>query len=269
MSEKKDLKKAREYLQRIIETCRSVEAKGLDPYLVDVNDLIKIVKEYFSEWKTIEDLCLDTEALNHIASVVKMQGEWVKKRATALYRDPFLIEEKIRRLPLENIVKIFLRSWHPVIELEQLTITTFREALKYWTELPPLDERWRKVGYVKTELQTISLEDVVKEGFLLTESFAEEMEKLWRELKDLTSSKGKIKYWDFIGSDTYEETVKRAYLTSFLVTYGYATLEINPLEEEVFILANDKPSEKSGGSTSFPIPISFEGWMRWKEGEEA
>ena len=36
-------------------------------------------------------------------------------------------------------------------------------------------------------------------------------------------------------ADTYEETVQRAFITSFLVTYGYATLEIDQLEEEIFI----------------------------------
>jgi hypothetical protein len=263
-----NVKKAREDLQRIIETCKSVETRGLDPYLVDVDDLIKAIKEYFPNWENVEDLCLDTEALNHIASIVKMQGEWVKNRATALYRDPFLIEEKILRLPLESIVEIFLESWRPIVEFEQLTINGFSEALKYWSELPPLSERWQRVGFTKTDLQTVTHEDVVKEGFLSSESFFENLENLWRELKEAASVKGRVKYWDFIGSDTYEETVKRAYLTSFLITYGYAILEINPLEEEIFILPNEKPSEGKGESISFPISINFEEWMKWKEGRK-
>jgi hypothetical protein len=263
-----NVKKAREDLQRIIETCKSVETRGLDPYLVDVDDLIKAIKEYFPNWENVEDLCLDTEALNHIASIVKMQGEWVKNRATALYRDPFLIEEKILRLPLESIVEIFLESWRPIVEFEQLTINGFSEALKYWSELPPLSERWQRVGFTKTDLQTVTHEDVIKEGFLSSESFFENLENLWRELKEAASVKGRVKYWDFIGSDTYEETVKRAYLTSFLITYGYAILKINPLEEEIFILPNEKPSEGKGESISFPISINFEEWMKWKEGRK-
>ncbi|MEM1550949.1 MAG: hypothetical protein QXR13_03330, partial [Candidatus Bathyarchaeia archaeon] len=85
-----DLKTAREKLLQIIDLCRSVELKGLDPYLVDVEDLIKVIRGYFPIWRDSGDMCLDAEALNHIASVVKMQGEWIKERATRLYRDPFL-----------------------------------------------------------------------------------------------------------------------------------------------------------------------------------
>jgi hypothetical protein len=263
------LKKAREDLQRIIETCKLVEARGLDPYLVDVEDLIKAIREYFPNWENVEDLCLDTEAINHIASIVKMQEEWVKYRATALYRDPFLIEEKVLGLPLESIVEIFLESWRPIVEFEQLTINSFSEALRYWSELPPLSERWQRIGFTKTDLQTVTHEDVVKEGFLSSESFFDDLENLWRELKDAASLKGRVEYWDFIGSDTYEETVKRAYLTSFLITYGYAILEIHHLEEEIFILPNEKPSDKKGESISFPISINFEEWMKWKEGRKA
>ncbi|MEM2242631.1 MAG: hypothetical protein QW827_03040, partial [Candidatus Bathyarchaeia archaeon] len=78
---------------------------------------------------------------------------------------------------------------------------------------------------------------------------------------------GKIRYWDFIGAETYEETVYRAFLTSFLVTYGYATLEVYPLEDEIFI----KPFEKQQRRTakkqlvSLPIAITREEWEKWKE----
>lgn len=265
----KSLREAREDLQRIIDLCRSVEVKGLDPYLVDVEDLIKVVREYFPKWKDVEDLCLDTETLNQIASIVRMQGEWVKQRATALYRDPFLIEEKIRSLPIDRMAEIFLETWRPIVEFEQLTINGFREALRYWSDLPPLSERWQRIGYVKIEGQMATREEMIKEGLLSGESFNSELERMWLELKELVSRKGRVKYWDFIVSDTYEETVRRAYLASFLVTYGYARLEIHYLEDEIFISPNEKPSPKEEGELiSFPISISFEEWKRWRESRE-
>lgn len=266
----KDIKEAREELQRIIGLCRSVEIKGLDPYIVDVDDLVKVIRNYFPMWKDSEDLCLDAEAINSIASVVRMQGEWVKRRASALYRDPFLIEEKVRGLPIDKMAEIFLKVWRPIIELEQLTIKGFREALKYWSDLPPLNVRWQKIGYTKTETEYVTREEVIKEGVLSSEPFMAELEKVWLELKSRVPRGGKIRYWDFIGSETYEDTVRRAYLTSFLVTYGYANLQVNLSEDEIFILPNEKPLNRENSETiSFPISISFEEWMRWKEKRRA
>jgi hypothetical protein len=80
---------------------------------------------------------------------------------------------------------------------------------------------------------------------------------------------GKIRYWDFVGAETYDETVHKAFMTSFLVTYGYATLEIYPLEEEIFIKPYEKPIAKVGKKqlVSIPIAVSTEDWMKWKRGE--
>ena len=80
---------------------------------------------------------------------------------------------------------------------------------------------------------------------------------------------GKILYWDFIGADTYEDTVERAFLTSFLITYGYATLEIHPLEEEIFIKPFEKPNIQilTQQSISIPIAVTYENWQKWKRGE--
>jgi hypothetical protein len=58
-------------------------------------------------------------------------------------------------------------------------------------------------------------------------------------------------------------------MTSFLVTYGYATLEIHPLEEEIFIKPYEKQTAKIGKKqlVSIPIAVSAEDWMKWKKGE--
>jgi len=272
MSIKKRRSLGREELKRIIDLCRSVDIKGLNPFLVDVEDLVTIIKEYFPDWKETWDLCLDAEALNEIASVVNLQSEWVKHRATSLYMDPFLIEEKLHILKAENIAQIFLKIWHPLIEFEQISIHSIGEATKYWKSLLPLDERWQETSIVERELERATRKDLIEQKILAEESFSAELESLWEELKHKVGNYGKVRYWDFIGADTYQETVMRAYLTSFLITYGYATLEIYPLEEEIFIKPFEKPipiQKMKQQLASFPISISLEEWVRWRENQGA
>ncbi|RLI40834.1 hypothetical protein DRO64_08405, partial [Candidatus Bathyarchaeota archaeon] len=121
MAKASDRRAAREDLKRIIEFCRSIEEKGLNPFLVNIDDLIAVIRRYFPNLRDPDDLSLDAEALNRIASVIKLQSDWVKRRASSLYRDPFLIEEKLRSLPLERLSEAFLKAWHPIVELEQIT----------------------------------------------------------------------------------------------------------------------------------------------------
>jgi hypothetical protein len=202
-----------------------------------------------------------------LASVVKLQGDWVKHRSTSLYTDPFLIEEKLRRLSRENLASLFLKSWHPIVELEQISSNCLTEAVKYWQSLLPLDERWARTQFTKTELGSTSKEELIKQRIMAEKFFTEELEKLWHELRQRTGHKDKIAYWDFVGTDTYEETVRRAYMTSFLVTYGYATFEVHRLEEEVFIVPFSKPRSLVGKkpTVSVPIAINLEEWKRWKK----
>jgi len=257
----------REELQKIVELCNTIEAKGLDPFLVDVEDLVTIIREYFPEWEEPEELCLDAEALNKIATVIKLQSEWVRHRATSLYTDPFLIEEKIRALNTDETAAIFLESWHPIIELEQISIHSLSESLRYWEDLLPLDERWKNIDFVERETGTATHEEMIRQRILSGEAFSEKLETLWKQLKTRVGEDGKTRYWDFVVADTYEETVERAYLTSFLITYRYATLEIHPLEERIFIKPFEKPLSTPGTQQlmSVLIPIGYEEWVKWRE----
>jgi hypothetical protein len=262
----------REKLQRIIEMCESVEGRSLDPFLLDVDEVIGVIKEYFPEWELPEDLCLDAETIHRLASVIKLQGEWVRHRSTSLYTDPFLLEEKLTRMSKEGMVNIFLEAWHPIVELEQISLHSLVEAIKYWKSLLPLSERWKEFSPEKIEAGLATREELIKQRILLDKAFSEELENFWEKLRREVKEKGedgKIRYWDFIGAETYEETVHKAFMISFLVTYGYATLEIHPLEEEMFIKPYEKPLTKIGEKqlVSIPIAITAEDWMRWKRGE--
>jgi len=89
-------KLGRERLERIIDLCKSVEARGLDPFLVDVESIIPIIREYFPEWKSPEELSLDAVTVHQIASAITLQSDWIKHRSTSLYTDPFLIKTNCR-----------------------------------------------------------------------------------------------------------------------------------------------------------------------------
>jgi len=268
-SKKQRKKLGEERLQRVIDLCRSIEEKGLDPFIVDVDDVIAVVQEYFPEWELPEEFCLDAEAINQLASIIKLQSDWIKHRSTSLYTDPFLLEEKIRRSGKEELANIFLKVWHPIVELEQISRHSLVEAIKYWQSLLPLSERWMKFVSLKTEAGTTTLEELVQQKILAEKVFSEELEGFWEELKQMVDEEGRILYWDFVGADMYSETLRRAYMTSFIVTYGYATLEVHRLEEEMFLKPFEKPKSLLGEEqlVSIPVSVSVEEWMKWKEGK--
>ena len=221
----KDRQQSSDRIQRVIELCRSVDERGVDPFALDIDDIIATLQKYFPDWESPQELAMDAEAVQCLASVIENQGNWVKHRSTSLYTDPFLLEEKIQKLDKKELAEVFTQAWSPVIEMEQLSIPTLTEAINYWNELAPIDERWQRDGPNQVEAGATTLEELVKQKILA--------EKTFREQK--VGDQEKILYWDFVGADTFQETLDRAYMVSFLVTYGYATLELVPLEEEVFI----------------------------------
>jgi hypothetical protein len=126
-----------ERIQRVIELCKSVDTKGLDPFTVNVDDIITTLRTCFPTCESAEELTLDAEAIQHLASVIQNQGNWVKHRSTSLYTDPFLLQEKIRTLPKDELAKLFMAAWNPIIELERLSLPTIAKAYAYWQELVP------------------------------------------------------------------------------------------------------------------------------------
>jgi hypothetical protein len=262
----------KERLERIIEMCIAIENHTADPFTLNIDEIINIVREYFPHWEYPDELKLDAEALHHLASVIKLQSEWVKQRSTSLYTDPFLLEEKILQTGKQELVNVFLKAWNPLVEFEQISINTLAQGLLYWEALAPISERWKDIEASEVEMGFASREELIKQRILSDREFSDELNSYWQELKNCVANKGsdgKIHYWDFIGADTYEETVQRAFLTSFLVTYGYATLEIDRLEEQVFIKPFDQPRTEllTRQSTSVPIAVSCGDWQKWKKGE--
>ena len=245
----------RRELKEIIETCDAIEERKFNPFFLDVNLGVDTLRQYFPHWEGFKDHCLDAHAINRLSEVVRLQNTQLKFQSTALYAEPEFISKKIERMSEKRLAEVFLQSWHPLTELEQLTQETVSSSLDYWNLLLPIQERWKRREYARGKDPT-SADDSILDGLgIHGKVFAEEMTGVWHELQQLYAREQEpIEYWSFVRRSSHQDTVQRAYFVSFLVTYGYAKLQTEG--EMMTLMPSDKPTNKPAeGGVSFPIPI--------------
>jgi len=197
---------------------------------------------------------MDAHTLNRLSEVVRLQNTQLKFQSSALYADPEFIIRKVERMSEKRLVEVLLQSWHPVAELEQLTEETVTNALSYWDTLLPIVERWKKrqfnEGKPPSSIDSETLTGLGVHG----EEFNEQINRLYGELRTACERSRATDYWLFVRRQTYQETVQRAYLISFLITYGFAKLKTD--DGKLSLRPIDKPTGKAApNSISFPIPV--------------
>jgi hypothetical protein len=198
---------------------------------------------------------LDAEAIEALSIIIQLQGKWVKDRSSSFYFDLSLIEKKVKEMDDEQLAKAFLRCWHPIVAMDRLTLERLQEGIEYWNRLLPLEERIGDLPEQMIEIDHLSIDDLSKMKILSDEQFSESIKNIRKEL----DKKGKVNYWDFIRCEEFDDTITKAYLTSYLVTDGYADIEINPLEDEIFLIPMKKKIDYTNmRPRSIPISISCE-----------
>ncbi|MBM3291217.1 hypothetical protein FJY84_00900 [Candidatus Bathyarchaeota archaeon] len=253
-------------LRGIINLCKAVTSGGVEPFDVDVDYILSVIRKYYPELQDVKDFCTDASALKELSNVLQRQNDWIQYKSTTLYKDPFLLNQQILRMEISSIAEAFLKSWHPVVEMEQLSAKTLAGSLGYWADLIPFGERWKEPELQLVDAEIATLEDAKMLGFLLEEGFNELLEAFWSELGKKVGEEGKIEYWDWIGADTYDETIRRSYLTVFLVSYGYAEIQIDRFSETIEITRNKiQKSNPSKSKLSIPTLVDYEEWRRWRK----
>ncbi|MGQ9719554.1 MAG: hypothetical protein ACUVWK_06950 [Nitrososphaerales archaeon] len=257
-----------EDLLRVVEMCRTVEVRGVNPFEVDVKASLVKLKKLLPNWRLLDELLLDAEAINGISSIIKLQSDWIKHRSSSLYIDPLFVELKIKLLDSKTVSEAFLDAWHPIVEINQVFPQRLKKAIDYWNGLLPLSERWKEDFTPGSTVGPLEVDDLIKLRVLSLKDFDGRIKRLLKELTSKLIAKDKIDYWDFIYADTFEETLERAYLVSFILTEGFATLINDPLEERTFIVPLREIRESSAKKRSVSLPITFD-YEYWKRiGEE-
>lgn len=256
-----------EELARIINLCQSISTKSDDPFLVDIPQKLGILKRLLPKWKLIDDLLMDAEAIRELSLMVKLQSDWVKRRASGLFIDPFLVEVKIKLMSKEALADSILSSWHPLIAMEQLTPERLKDAYEYWRSILPLSQRLKEESADQAAPdRTVDIAELIRLRFISERTFNEEIRQIQARLNEEAKS-GPVDYWKFVLAPSYEETVMNAYKLSFLVSKGFANLIVNPIEETVLVEPSDGTENRKGGR-SVVIGISYDKWRSLLDGAE-
>lgn len=233
-----------EEILRVIELCRSVERSSADPFEVDIREKILLLKKHLPEWKFLDDLLLDSEAMLELAQIVKLQDEWLKHRASSLYIDPLLIQLKVKLLTRDELVEAFVKSWHPIAQIDQISPKGLEKAFVYWRDLTPMSERFKsEFGNYGMMPGTIDFSGLVELNVFTQEQFETRLNSLQDDLFQRSNGEW-IDYREFIAAETFEKKVVRAYLLAFLITEGKASLKTDPLTGKIWTVAL---SEKATG----------------------
>ena len=252
-------------LESVINLCRMVQSGKIEPFDIDFDYVMGVIQKHYPKIKDVKDFCMDAEALKELSLVLERQNQWIEHKSTTLYKDPFMLSQSLMALDIGAIADIFLRTWHPMVEMEQISARTLAESMSYWGALVPFAERWQDSLVEERETGVTSRDEIRQLGLLPDEGFSEIIEALWIELGERAGPGGRIDYWDWIGAETYENTIYRAYLTVFMVGYGYANAEWDRLMEEYTIIHNVEPRlDPSQAKVSLPVMVDYEEWKLWR-----
>ena len=214
-----------------------METSSANPFDVDIKEKILLLKNRLPEWKLLEELLVDSEAMLELTQIVKLQDEWLKHRASSLYIDPLLIQLKVKLLQKEALTEAFVKSWHPVAQVDQISPKGLEKAFVYWRDLSSIAERFKEeFGNYGIKPGVVDYQELITLGVFTKNQFEQGLNELQAELMEKSEGEW-IDYMEFIKSPDTETRVLRAYLLAFLVSEGRASLKTEPLTSKVYITA--------------------------------
>jgi hypothetical protein len=258
MTERVRRSSGRRELEELIQTCISIENRRFNPFLLDITEALNIIRRHSKRLRTLDDHLLDMRAITSLARVVGLQSANLRFQSSALYVDPGMVRQKLDSLSREQLAEFLLLSWHPIVELEQLTLTSTKEAKEFWERMLSFFERRKRLHLGPFVIpETTDLGELARMRVVEEKAYTRKMQDLWKELKESAGEDNSVDYWTFIRRSEFAQTITRAQLVSFLVSYGYANLQRRG--KSIFLVPKAKPDPHLEGSPlSFPITMTKE-----------
>ena len=236
------VKLAREELSRIIELCESIEKSGIDPFSVNIKDLLQKLRNILESSNNLDVIVLDAETLYRISLVIALQHKWLVERAGNLFIDSQIISAKILAADNKSLAQALARSWRPIVSSEQLTKKMIIQGMEYFLALPTRASRSGKQSLTDNSIQGNSS---IQYDVIQDELLEQRMKELHQELLNEKQSEKGINYWSFIRKEGEEKKLERAYVLAFLVSEGFADIKRDPITGEFWIIPYKGKIERS------------------------
>ena len=208
-------------LREAIERCEMALRGEVLPHQVDAWDMWETLTNSSDIISGPEEHLLYASLMRLIVETVRLQCRWLRYEADELYVDSDIARGKMESLSMRTLNTIFLKSFHPLVEVEQLTERAMRMGEEHWDGLP---EGTEEGDSPLEEFMRYDASSSEGEFVLQKIRFEELLDEIEREIMKKTSGNGmEVNYGDFIsrgGSAEFAEMVSRSYLSSFLISQG-------------------------------------------------
>ncbi|MBS7641929.1 MAG: hypothetical protein QXQ29_06190 [Candidatus Bathyarchaeia archaeon] len=226
----------RREVEKIIAQCRLTIKRGADPFQIDVKSSLGVLRNFLKSASTLDDICLDGEAIYNLSTVVESQDRWVKFRSSRLFVDPILIESRIKSISNKVLARIFVSCWTPIASIETLTIPSIDLAIDYWNRLKPIKSRWGRLPKGSMKHLTLSPDEASRLGLIYDRRFEEQLSSIEEQIRKLLASEGgRVEYSIIVRGKDWIEAVTKAYLVSFLVSSGRIGMTYDPSTDKFYI----------------------------------
>lgn len=221
-------------LRYIIFSCKNIEEREGDPFTINVIEGIERLRRILPKLNNLGDFATDGEAFYRLIVILSLQEKVLKNKASSLYSDPNLIGLKLLSVDNESLADAFLKGWRPVASSECMNYEMLRLSFMYWNNLKHIiltggigETNSVELG----RLKELGLEESVD----LTSSLLNEYNKL----KGINRE---VSYEEFIEASSLDDKLRRAIILSYLITFGYVHVRLEPLKSKIWIMAKENPS---------------------------
>jgi hypothetical protein len=215
-------------LRDAIAKCQMALRGELLPHQVDAWELWEVLSRASDRLSRPEEHLLYASLMKLIVETVRLQCRWLRYEADELYVDSDIAREKMNGLSMRTLNSIFLKSFHPLVEVEQLTERAMQMGKDHWDELP---EGVADEELIAGEFMSYDASSAEALSVLQSIRFEDLLDELEREIIEEASRNGnEVPYRDFIsrrGSADFPEMVSRSYLGSFLISQGRIGMRTN------------------------------------------